>query len=91
MSTINVFALNNGGLAFIVGDTVDNAPSLGVQPKPDASHDEVIGEVREALEDLGGMLIAIQGGKLSVEKLNALEPRFITSFEADNVDAADFE
>ncbi|QHR72974.1 hypothetical protein usur_47 [Escherichia phage usur] len=29
MATINVYSLSNGGLAFIAGDKVDEAPSLG--------------------------------------------------------------
>ncbi|HDC4425796.1 TPA: hypothetical protein O8L86_004764, partial [Enterobacter kobei] len=71
MATINVYSLSNGGLAFIAGDKVDEAPSLGVTPKPEASRDDVIAEVKGALEDLGGLLFVLNGGKLSVEKLDA--------------------
>lgn len=90
MATINVYSLSNGGLAFIAGDKVDEAPSLGVTPKPEASRDDVIAEVKGALEDLGGLLFVLDGGKLSVEKLDALEPVFVESFEADNIDLAAF-
>lgn len=91
MATINVFKTKTGSLVFCVGELREDAPIIGVSPKPGSLEADCIAEIREKIEQLGGLFFALQGGSLNLAKLQEHEPVLVTSFEAEDVDADDFE
>lgn len=91
MATINVFKTKTGSLVFCVGELREDAPIIGVSPKPGAVESDCIAEIRSKIEELGGLFFLLQGGSLNLAKLQEHEPVLVTSFEAEDVDASDFE
>lgn len=91
MATINVFKTNTGSLVFVVGELREDAPIVGVSLREGATEADAIAEIRQNIENLGGLFFLLQGGSLNLAKLQEHEPVLVTSFEAEDVDASDFE